>query len=925
MTNGGELNCKTQPGGRVLTPEDFGLGQLFWAIRDAVVVGNAETGRIVLWNPAAEELFGIPMHEAVGQPLEMLVPEPLRERHRAGLVRFWETGSGALLDAGQPVELPALRASGERLTIELTLSPVAANAAPGRFVLAIIRDATTRKQAEAERLRRAREQATRTAVVQGETALRQSEERFRNAFSQAAMGMGLVDLDGRFLQVNAALSALTGYPESELLTKTFQDITHPDDFAANRAHVDQLLSGKIRTYQTEKRFRRKDGEVVWTRLSASLVRDEHGAPAHFIVQVEDSTARKRAEEALRASEARYRALVERVPVVVYQLEVGEQDVPDYFSSYIESITGETPEEAAAFRGSWLERIHPQDRARAAAEEARAGAAGDVFRVEYRRRRKDGSYIWVWDEAVPLLDGAGQVCAWHGILRDISERMRLEEELRASASRYRTLIEQLPAVVYIQAADELRTPLYFSPSIQTLTGETPEEVLAFGENWLELVHPEDRARVAAEEARTAGLGTIFQVEYRRRRRDGSYVWVHDECAPFRDDAGQIIAWQGVMLDISERMRAEVAETESRVREEQRDQIRIILDHLPAGVLILSGPDAHVEQANTAATQMIFGPAAAPGMLPVLGRDFRWLGGDGKPPTHGQCPDVRALRGEVVGHEQLLLERQDGRRVPVLVRAALLPDATGQNPRAVLVLQDVTRLREAEQLKDDFLSLVSHEFRTPLTSIHGGAYLLLMQGQALDDQTRHELLSDIVTESDRLDHMLANMLTLTAVMAGRLNVSTEPVLLRSLAGQVATAMAKRVPYHVLRIDIPANLPSAEADPAVLAQVLRNLYENAAKYSPSGSEILTTASSDGESVMIEVTDSGMGIAPEQLERVFARFHRVDKDSAVRGTGLGLYLSRHLVEAQGGRLVCRSPGLGQGSTFAMTLPIASGWTSAE
>jgi PAS domain S-box-containing protein len=359
------------------------------------------------------------------------------------------------------------------------------------------------------------------------------------------------------------------------------------------------------------------------------------------------------------------------------------------------------------------------------------------------------------------------------------------------------------------------------------------------------------------------------------------------------------------------------------EEQRDQLRIILDSLPAGILIMGTPDAQTELANAAACDMVFGAPTLPGVLPVFGRDMQMLRADGTPLSHEQRLEVRAAlqQGEVIRNQQFLLEGADGRRVPVLAQIAPLPNAAGVVDRAVLVLQDITRLREAEQLQDDFLSLVSHEFRTPLTTIHGGAHLLANQGGTLDDETRQELLDDIVTESDRLDQMLANMLTLTAVMAGRLPVRTEPLLLEPLAWATAAEVAGHAQDHDFQIEIRADLPPCEGDPALLAQVLRNLYENAVKYSPAGGAVRTTASTDGRTVAIQVADSGIGIASDDVDRVFGRFHRVGADPSVRGMGLGLYLSRHLVEAQGGRIAASSPGPGQGATFSITLPLARGW----
>ena len=369
-----------------------------------------------------------------------------------------------------------------------------------------------------------------------------------------------------------------------------------------------------------------------------------------------------------------------------------------------------------------------------------------------------------------------------------------------------------------------------------------------------------------------------------------------------------------------------ESARRLAEEQRDQLRVILDSLPAGVLIQAPPDGAIELANAAAIDLLLGSAPS-GAFPLYGRDYQLLQDDGPPLARHLQPGIRALHGEQLRHRQFMLHRWDDTRVSVLLQAAPLRNSQGDINRAVVVFQDVTQLREAEQLKDDFLSLISHEIRTPLTAIHGGARLLADHGEALDEKTRRDLLHDVVVESERLNQMLGNMLSLTAIQAGRIEAKSEPVLIHALVRQVMRDIEGRAPRHTFAIDIPPDLPPADGDPELLAQVLRNLYENAVKYAPAGGQIVTSAAADASRVTISVTDQGVGIAPEHVTEVFERFRRPGAEPTVRGMGLGLYLSRHLVQAQGGTIAAESPGPGRGATFAVTLPIADGsmWPDTE
>jgi PAS domain S-box-containing protein len=246
---------------------------------DAVVVIGAD-GNVLRWNGRAEALFGWPASVAVGRRLgDLIVPPGQRAAHVSGIERVVRTGESRLL--GRRVELHALRRDGSEIPVELTLSRLDGDREPA-FV-GFIRDIRERQD-----------------VL---TALRDAREVFRLAFHNAPIGMALVSPDGRWLQVNDAICSMTGYERETLLTKTFQDITHPDDLDADLDQVRRVLAGEIATYEMEKRYIRADGSVIWVLLSVSLVRDDAGEPHYFISQIQDISARKRSDVELRRSNA----------------------------------------------------------------------------------------------------------------------------------------------------------------------------------------------------------------------------------------------------------------------------------------------------------------------------------------------------------------------------------------------------------------------------------------------------------------------------------------------------------------------------------------------------------------------------------------------------------------------------------------------
>ncbi len=265
-----------------------------------------------------------------------------------------------------------------------------------------------------------------------EVALRESEQRFRRSFDDAAIGMALVGTDGRILRTNRSLREILGYSEEELLVKTFQDITHRDDLDADLYHFGRMLAGEMRTYQVEKRYMHKEGHVVWALLSVSMVHDEEGEPLYFVSQIQDISERKRAEQKIREAEQRYRTLVEQIPAVTYIDPVDDPHTSLYTSPQIEQMLGYTPQEWQNEK-LWPKRLHTDDRERVLAADERFEAGGEEsFSEEYRLLAKDGSVVWVREEAVLVRDVAGEPLYWQGVFYDLTERKALEERLHYQA-------------------------------------------------------------------------------------------------------------------------------------------------------------------------------------------------------------------------------------------------------------------------------------------------------------------------------------------------------------------------------------------------------------------------------------------------------------------------------------------------------------
>jgi len=280
-------------------------------------------------------------------------------------------------------------------------------------------------------------------------------------------------------------------------------------------------------------------------------------------------------------------------------------------------------------------------------------------------------------------------------------------------------------------------------------------------------------------------------------------------------------------------------------------------------------------------------------------------------------IRSRRVLASPHFSMTLTSADGRQLPVAITASPLFLDTAAPNGAVVVMRDVSREREVDQLKSSLVSTVSHELRTPLTLIQGFSELLLTRSN-LDSVQSQAALTQIHASSQRLGRLIDDLLSVSRIESGRLNAELTAIDLGQVVSDVISSFSVDE-GHRFTTDIAPDTGTVLADRDKILQVLTNLVSNAVKYSPTGSEVTVRARPVSNHAEVEVSDEGIGMSPSESEQVFEKFSRSNRPEVrkVGGTGLGLYITKNLVELQGGQLWMRSEP-GRGSTFTFSVPLA-------
>jgi PAS domain S-box-containing protein len=483
-----------------------------------------------------------------------------------------------------------------------------------------------------------------------------------------------------------------------------------------------------------------------------------------------------------------------------------------------------------------------------------------------------------------------------LLQDITERKQAEEALQRSEELLRMLADFTPSMIWL--ADPDGTITFRNKQWIEYTGISLTEN---ANNWAELVlHPDDLDRFTQAWQQALKEGYDYEIEVRHKRHDGVYRWFITRAIPVRDTSGRITAWYGSSTDNDER----------KLLEEERGKYTAIISSSDDAI-VSKTLDGTITSWNHAAERMFgYTPEEAIGQHITLIIP---------PELHREEEDIigKLRQGIHIDHYETVRMRKDGTKVDVSLSISPVRDRMGNIIGAAKIARDITERLELERRKDEFISMASHELKTPITTLKGFTDLLLRKFKRQGMQEEVPMLTRMDAQIKRLTRLIDELLDASKAQAGQLVYEEEPVDLAALLQETVEVLQPTSSTHTLIVRETTHA-MVMGDKDRLGQVLTNLISNAIKYSPQANQVDLAITTSDKTVMLRIRDDGIGIPKAHQKHIFDRFYRArdPHSKAFPGLGIGLYIAHEIVKRHGGEITVESEE-GKGSTFVVSLPL--------
>lgn len=764
-----------------------------------------------------------------------------------------------------------------------------------------------------------------TVRVTAEEALKASERQSRQIFDGAVdYAILALDLNGRILRWNEGARRIFGWTQDEVVGIHWEMLFTPEDRAADKAREAMDAALELGTAHHERWHIRKSGERFWANGEISPLRDQDGEPVGLVKVLRDRTEERLAAQALKVAEARLRRAQEAGRVGVFSLDLTTNvlsPTPEFCKIYglpeDESIPIERIEEL----------LVQEDREVGSNARTRSNGTSPL-NVEYRIRRADnGQKRFIARRGEFEQDASGKPVRFVGVVQDVTDRRRAERDLRESEGRFRALAQAIPNHVWTARPDgELD---WFNERVYEYAGAKPGDL--DGKKWTNIVHPDDLAGVAERWGLAIAEGQPHEVEFRLRRADGNYRWHIARAVPSKDDEGRIVRWIGTNTDIEEqretraKLEALNATLEQRVAERTADRDRMW--RLSTDIMLVADFQARISAVNPAWSR-------------VLGWDEDELVGrslmdlihpDDMATTLAEVGKLGA--GATTFSFENRYQRKDGSYRTISWTAvpddafihAVGRDVTEEKEAALAMRKTEMALQQAQKMEaiGNLTGGVAHDFSNLLQVIAGN--LQLLGKDVVGNERAQRKITNALAGVDRGSKLAAQLLAFGRRQALDPRVVNAGRRIRGMDEMLRRTIGEGIEVETI---VSGGLWNTLVDPMQIENALLNLAINA-RDAMDGFGRLTIEAGNayiddayarqhkevepGQYVVVAVTDTGSGMSPDLIEKVFEPFFSTKPEG--KGTGLGLFMVYGFVKQSGGHVKIYSE-VGHGTTVKMYLP---------
>jgi PAS domain S-box-containing protein len=863
---------------------------LFDSALDGIITMD-HSGNVIGWNAQAESIFGYSCEQALGRKIaELIVPPAYRESHRQGLARFIETGASNII--GMRLEVAGMRADASEFPMELAVEALGEK--DDYFFSAYVRDISERKQAEATQ----RDALDKLQKIAAQLPGVVFQFRLRG--------------DGSFCLPYASDVLRDIYrldPEDVLddAAKLFA-VVHPDDLEQHLASI-KVSTHDLSPWRNEYRLRFADDTERWLFGNALPQREEDGSVLwHGFVS--DITERKKAEETARAASQYARSLIEASldPLVTISATGKITDV----NSATEQVTGVNRDNLIG--SDFTDYFTDPDKARDGY--LQVFSQGFVNDYPLAIRHTSGNVTEVLYNASVYRDENDDILGVFAAARDITERKLMEDELKASETKFRSIIEVSPVPMALN--DEQLNITFLNQAFVQTFGYRVDDIPTLAD-WWPKAYPDPNYRHWVAETWQAALENAERehqpfrpMELNIRSKDGVVKTVLASAAMIADSFKD--EHLVVLYDITERKQAELAKRHSEAQLQafyELDLVGLTITSLDKGWIRINDCLCKMlEYSEQDLRQMNWAELTHPDDLAADVEQFEKL-----------------LANEIDGYalEKRFISRT-GKIIPTKLVVRSIRKTNGELDYVVAMVEDITEYKQAEaELKrsnaelEQFAYAVSHDMRQPLRMVN--SYLSLIES-ALAGQLNEETQQFLHFAGDgakRMDAMILSLLDYSRV--GRKTEAKTRISSKASLDEALAFLGPEIGACGGEIKVTGDWPELFASRDELTRLLQNLIGNALKYHEENQppQVHIHGMTKADSLRVEVRDQGIGIAPTQIERLFKVFSRLQARSRFDGTGVGLALCRKIVEHHGGIIGAESAGEGRGCVFWFELPMVN------